>query len=226
MKRRNEKQFFRHFLLFGVVSCMCFAGYGCESTDHALILGTEQTQIEESIEGEEPDEQNNMVSQIEGLAQSVESKDEQAETANDRIYVHVCGQVKDPGVYELAMGSRKYDAVEAAGGFLEDADEAYINLAQVLTDGEQLYVPCIGEELRDVSKEGASGKNDADKRMNLNTADEDALCSLPGIGASRAKEIIAYRETHGGFKDVREIMNVSGIKESVYEKISELVTAE
>ena len=226
MKRRNEKKFLSHILLVGMLVCGCFAEYGCESTDHALTLGTDRTEIEQSVDVQESNEQGSMASQIEGTAQTYESKDERAETISDRIYVHVCGCVKDPGVYELAMGSRRYDAVEAAGGLLDDADEACINLAQVIADGEQIYVPCVGENLRSSMEQGMAGKKDADGRVNLNIADEDVLCSLPGIGASRAKDIIAYRETHGGFKDIREIMNVSGIKENLFEKICELVTVE
>ena len=138
------------------------------------------------------------------------------------IYVHVCGAVLNPGVVEIPAGSRAQAAVDAAGGFAEAADTAYVNLAAPIADGEQLYIPTKeeAEELRKNQAVAASGM------VNLNTADVKLLCTLPGIGESRAGDIIAYRQQNGGFTDTKEIMQVPGIKANTYDKIKDLITAD
>lgn len=144
------------------------------------------------------------------------------------IVVYVCGCVQNPGVYELPEGSRVCDGLEAAGGFSEGADESRINLAGILSDGDMVFFPKAGEELA----EGASdyiadheGEGTSGTLININTAGEQALCTLPGIGSSKAQAIIKYREEHGSFKDIRDIMNVNGIGESLYNRIKDLICA-
>ena len=139
------------------------------------------------------------------------------ETAEARIFVHVCGAVRDPGLKELPAGSRVFDALELAGGFAEDADEAAVNLAGFLKDGQQLYFPAVGEQVQSAAAEG---------KLDLNQADEAALRSLPGIGESRAKAICQYRREHGDFTKVEELMQVPGIKEAIYLQIKDLVTVQ
>ena len=138
------------------------------------------------------------------------------------VVVHICGAVVSPGVYELPPGSRIIDAVNLAGGLSDEADESYVNLAGVPADGEQIFIPTYeeAESLRKIPQEGsmASGK------VNINTADKSLLCSLPGIGDTRAADIIAYRQEHGGFAVIEDIMQVSGIKEAGFQKIKELIT--
>ncbi len=138
------------------------------------------------------------------------------------IYVHVCGAVLNPGVVEIPAGSRAQAAVDAAGGFAEAADTVYVNLAAPIADGEQLYIPTV-EETEEIRKNQAAA---ASGRVNLNTADVKLLCTLPGIGESRAGDIIAYRQQKGRFIDTKEIMQVPGIKASIYEKIKDLITAD
>ncbi len=138
------------------------------------------------------------------------------------IYVHVCGAVLNPGVVEVPAGSRAQAAVDAAGGFAEAADTAYVNLAAPIADGEQLYIP-TKEEAQELRKNQAAATSGI---VNLNTADVKLLCTLPGIGESRAGDIIAYRQQKGGFTDTKEIMQVPGIKASTYEKIKDLITAD
>lgn len=137
------------------------------------------------------------------------------------IYVHVCGAVASPGVVELREGSRAQAAVEAAGGFAEDADVSFVNLAAPVEDGEQLYIPTKEE----AAEKRVSEKEEESGLIDLNTADKELLCTLPGIGASRADDIIAYRQKTGGFADPEELMQVPGIKEATYEKLKSLVTA-
>ncbi|MCR5655715.1 MAG: helix-hairpin-helix domain-containing protein [Lachnospiraceae bacterium] len=141
------------------------------------------------------------------------------------IYVHVCGAVLSPGVYELPVGARLCDAVESAGGFETGASEDALNLASVLTDGQQVYVPTKAEILAGWEG-GAAGVipgQEDDGLVNINTAEVEELCSLPGIGESRAEAIIAYRQEHGGFGTVEEIMQVTGIKEGMFAKIKDMI---
>lgn len=138
--------------------------------------------------------------------------------ADRQICVHVCGRVRCPGVVMLPEGSRAWEAVQAAGGFAQDAQEETVNLAAALRDGEQLYIPAVGEVLPE------SGDESGDGPVNLNTADAARLQTLPGIGESRAADILAYRERSGGFQSPEEIMQVPGIKESIYEKIKDKIT--
>ena len=147
----------------------------------------------------------------------LEDTEEKAEhTQNiECIYVYVCGAVNQEGVYELPTGSRVYEAIEMAGGFREDADSRSVNQAQVLSDEERIYVPVIGEE---------NIVEESDGRININKASKEELMTLPGVGASRADSIIKYREEHGRFQSVEDIMLVSGIKEGLYEKIKDLIT--
>lgn len=147
-------------------------------------------------------------------------------------YVHICGEVKRPGVYKLAAGSRVYEAVELAGGFCESAAQGYVNQAALLEDGMKIVIP---SEL-DLPKDWELTQKDAgiypkadeagtkEQKVNLNTASIEQLCTLPGIGESRAKSIIAYREAHGGFDSPEEIMQVEGIKEGAYSKIKDKIS--
>lgn len=140
----------------------------------------------------------------------------------DTVWVHICGEVQAPGVYELEAGSRICDALLAAGGFTEAADPEFYNLAELLADGMQIVVP-DRESARERETERKSGP-ETDGRININTATMEMLCTLPGIGESRARDIIAWREKHGGFSRPEQIMEVSGIKQAVYDKIRDLIT--
>lgn len=134
---------------------------------------------------------------------------------NGDIYVCVCGAVNREGVYQLPAGSRIYEAIELAGGFREDAAIAEVNQAEVLQDEARLYVPTIAETVSD--------ETENDGKINLNKATKEELMTLPGVGASRAASIIQYRNENGGFKNIEEIMQISGIKEGLFEKIKDLI---
>lgn len=155
--------------------------------------------------------------------------DEQKETEDDTICVYVCGFVNSPGVYNMSSGERIADAIIAAGGMSEDADVNYLNQALKLTDGLKIYVPGKDETAEDFVPEeiqindGSTGLVQ-DGKVNINTADKDELMSLSGIGESRALAIIEYREQNGFFKNIEDIMNVSGIKDAMFEKICDYIT--
>lgn len=146
-----------------------------------------------------------------------------------KIVVYICGAVKKPGVYEFKSGSRVYDAVKAADGFKKHAVKTAINQARYLEDGEQISIPTIKEFKTNSSKEEIKQDKTAsspanDKLININTASASELTSLSGIGQSRADAIIEYRETNGSFKDISDIMKISGIKEGVFNKIKNKIS--
>lgn len=126
------------------------------------------------------------------------------------IYVHVLGSVEHPGLYVLAPGARLVDAVAAAGGTTANADLAAVNLARVLADGEQVPIPAVGAR----PASGAPAAPD-DGVVDLNTADEGALESLPRIGPALAERIIAWRDEHGPFRSVDDLLAVPGIGEKL-----------
>lgn len=156
-----------------------------------------------------------------------EEKEEETEDSaieeNEDIYVHVCGEVNQPGVYCLPAGSRLYEAIEAAGGLKEGAAAESLNQAQEAKDGQQIYVPSIEESL----KEGVSGEGEpaeaSDGKINLNTAAKEQLMTLTGIGEAKAAAIIRCREENGGFQSIEELMEVEGIKEGVFNKIKDQI---
>lgn len=147
------------------------------------------------------------------------------------IYVYICGEVANPGVYELSEDSRIYEAVDAAGGFTENAARESINLASKVSDGMQITI-YNKEEAASLPAGGTSaGKNSGQDQMlgssslvNLNTATKEELMTLKGIGESKAEDIIRYREKSGGFKKIEDIMKISGIKEAGFQKIKDSIT--
>lgn len=128
------------------------------------------------------------------------------------IAVHVKGAVEEPGLYWLAPDSRVDDAVQAAGGALPEADLDNVNLAAFVSDGSQLYVPFAGE-----SEDAVSGP------LNINTATEAQLEALDGIGETKARAIVEYRESHGDFASVEQLTRVDGIGDATLDKIREQI---
>ena len=149
------------------------------------------------------------------------SDDSTKDDSNTDIYVHICGAVINPGVYQVPVGTRVYQALELAGGSSDDAYLSGINLADKLADGQKVYIPAEGE-----NAEGILSTDSGDVQsvmININTASEAELMTLPGIGQSRAKDIINYRVKNGLFESIDDIMKVSGIKEAAFEKIKDLI---
>lgn len=136
------------------------------------------------------------------------------------LYVHVSGAVASPGLYRLTDGSRVVDAIAAAGGFAEKADETGVNLARLVSDGEQLVVPVEGEQ--PPASGGAGSKGDG--RVNLNTATTTELDTLPRIGPAMAERIIQWRDANGRFTSVEDLLAVPGIGEKMLESLRDLVT--
>lgn len=139
------------------------------------------------------------------------------------IYVYVCGQVADPGVYPLEEDSRVFQAVEMAGGILPEGDPSSVNLAETIHDGQKIYIPSF-EEAETWKETEVLQTNVSDERININLASKDMLMTLPGIGESKAEAIIAYRQEMGPFDSTEALMNVPGIKEGVYSKIKDRIS--
>lgn len=161
-----------------------------------------------------------------------EQTSREAEAATEAaLYVYVCGAVKTPGVYEVSAGARVEDAVQAAGGFTEEADREAWNLARRLSDGEQIRIP-TREETEEAGgssawQAGASVGEPAGEDsalVNINTAGLEELMTLSGIGMSKAQAIIDYREQEGPFAAIEDVMRVSGIKEGAFQKIKDHIT--
>lgn len=145
----------------------------------------------------------------------------------EKIIIHITGCVKEPGIIEIAEGSRINDAVELAGGLTEDADITNVNLAYVLEDGMKIKIPSINDEENEIYIIGDVESNETNQSnglININKATQEELDELPGIGPSIALKIIQYREENGEFKSIEDIKNVSGIGDSKYSDIEELIT--
>ena len=171
------------------------------------------------------------------LAPETTEDADKADRASGKCYVYVCGEVAEPGVYVLETGDRIYEAVEMAGGMTADAGTCAVNLAESVYDGLMVYIP-DSEEAAEMAGsmtsadssvrngEGTSGGTAAspeDGRLNLNTASLAELMTLSGIGQTKAQAVVNYRDAHGGFSSVEEIMNVDGIKEGLYNRIRDQI---
>lgn len=211
----------KHKILLGMLVLAGCLLFGCERRRTELF--TEEKQDTEEA----------------GAASGQEEQELQSSqqiTTSQTVFVHVCGAVENPGVYEFTGDARVYQAVEAAGGFLPEACEEYVNQAEVLTDGKRLYIP-TEDEVRDLSQAGKDTLTEelllqpdretdqADGLVNINTASMEELCTLPGIGEGKARHIISYRESTGKFEQIEDIMKVEGIKEGLFGKIRDLITA-
>lgn len=155
--------------------------------------------------------------------QQTETPENEDPVIESTVMIDMKGQVANPGVYELAPGSRMQDAIDAAGGFTVEADSRAINLALIVADETSLYVPATGEEtvLPAPAQTASAGGSSL---ININQATETELMELPGIGPSKAAAILAYREEAGSFKTPEELTEVTGIGDKTFEKLKELIT--
>lgn len=178
--------------------------------------------------------------EIDSLDDSTDNLDLEKES---KIIVHVTGAVKNAGIVKIDEGSRISDAIEAAGGFADDADISQINLAYQIEDGQKIYIPSINDEKTDgsekvlekeyvtdeagddviVEEESLNIKSKESKKININTAEQTELEEIPGVGASTAQKIIEYRKTNGKFKNIEDIKNVNGIGDSKFENMKEKI---
>lgn len=161
------------------------------------------------------EEQSEKIEKGESNTQAVTTEENSAS-----IFVHVCGAVKKPGVYELQNEARVCDAIKAAGGLKKKAADTEVNQAQALTDGEQIRVPYKTDDGESTISTGSGAKSG---KISINRATAEELMTLPGIGSSKAESIIRYREEHGGFQKIEDIKNIQGIKDGVFNKIADYI---
>lgn len=196
-----------------LILCMTAVNTGCQKkqeTDFILENPKEHTDNEKQTEGNKDIKEG--------------KSDSEKEKSTENIFVYVCGAVQKPGVYEFLPGQRICDAIAPAGGLSEQAAGDSLNQAEVLSDGQMLRVLTTEEVAAATVQPGQeTAESSRDGRVDINTADASALMSLPGIGQSKADAIIAYRNEHGAFKAPEELMNISGIKEGVYQKIKDSI---
>lgn len=231
--------------VFGMVLC-AFLG-ACGEKEELVLLPSQESihgelgcfadtasgQTDTSEQQDTSEKQDEVFEQSDTASKQLDAENgagtTEAGSTKASIFVHVCGAVARPGVVELPEGSRADDALHAAGGFLEDAARDFVNLAARVEDGQKLYFPAKeeAEELMAAAKTSQQAETaKEDGTVNINTADKEKLCTLPGIGESRAEDIIAYREKNGGFGRIEEIMNVPGIKEGAYDKLKARIRTE
>lgn len=146
------------------------------------------------------------------------------EDLSNTIKVYITGQVRSPGVIEIEEGSRLIDAIELAGGMLDEADRDRINLALKVQDEGMYRIPKIGEEIEEGSTQEIATMPGNQAKVNINRASAEELQTLHGIGPAKAKAIIEYREDQGLFKDIEDIKKVSGIGEKTFEQIQDSIT--
>ncbi len=236
-----------------VVNAICF---GCGSRK-AQGIEVKKEQITENVQATEDFVETFELTVKRATQEAVQSQtptgkvnDNENEAASTEVVVYVCGAVNNPGVYTLNGAPRMKDAVEAAGGMNEQADQNVLNLAQYISDGQMIRIPAIGEvtDTQDwvVQQSSGDGQNktnpssdslgnssgsnrsdgswgnvedNSDDKVDLNSADIKELMTIPGVGQAKAEAIIQYREEHGRFEKVEDIMQVSGIKEGSFAKM-------
>ncbi len=172
-------------------------------------IPTENIMIESTTEIEREENTDNLIEE---------------NVTTSEIYVHICGEVNTPGVYIVKENSRLIDLVELAGGLTKDATNS-VNLAQIVSDGQRIEILSVEDEKNLLKNNSIPEENKISSNLvNINTATINELMTLTGIGSSKAKSIISYRDSNNGFKSIEELMNIEGIKEGVFNKIKDSIT--
>lgn len=185
------------------------------------------------------DSENQYAENQNGENQNDENQYGKIQDTEEKIVIHIMGEVKNPGVITLNSGARIVDAIEKAGGATQEADIDAVNLAYVLQDGQKINIPNKKDREKNQAQEyitSESGNNviikgnetsegkGVKKKVNINEASQSDLETLPGIGESIASRIIEYREQNGKFTKTEDLQNVKGIGDSKYNKIKDLIT--
>lgn len=198
-KQRRYKSWMKGMFSASLVCSFLTILTGCGFAKTGTPTAGTESVIQETVDAEESDGATEQVSEL---------------------AVYVCGAVQAPGVYHLEQGSRIVDAITVAGGFDEEADTTSLNQAERLEDGQKLYVPTLEE----VQKSNSGPQEVTEDKIDINHATKEQLMTLAGIGPSKAEEILAYREEHGGFQSIEELKQINGIKDGVFEKIKDSIT--
>ncbi len=226
---------YRKGLLVLAAAAACFLSEGCSRTENdgfkELELAGEELAAYSGSTNDNSGDTDGWEETDKSAPDGGQSREDEAGQETDSAFVYVCGAVCSPGVYELKSGARVFEAIELAGGMTEEAAQEIINQARVVSDGERIYVPTT-EEAESYAEgtgvdgmevtEGTDGKEQG--KININTAGKDELMTLNGIGEAKAQSILTYREEHGKFSSIEDLMKIEGIKEGVFSKIKEDIT--
>lgn len=166
------------------------------------------------------EDENDILDLLEKEESNLELTSENIEEETTYI-VDIKGEVNRPGVYEVNTTSRVNDVIQLAGGFTDEADQNFVNLAQKVQDEMVIIIPKIGEEHQILS--GSSNMTIDDSRVNINQASKEELETLPGIGPAKAQAILDFREENGSFKEVEDLLQVNGIGEKTLENLIEYI---
>lgn len=205
LKKLNKKLILLTVMITNTFLCMIFS-CGCDKQINKVSLTEKSVNIEES------------------------TKDMQEKTAarTGNIYVYVSGAVKKPGVYVVKEGSRVFQVIKLAGGMIKSARKDCLNQAETVIDGQNIkvftkeqYAEIIQNETKNILIENNKIN---EGKININNADVALLMQLTGIGETKAKAIVSYREEHGNFSKIEEIKNVSGIGDSTFSNIRSNIT--
>ncbi len=239
----------KRYVKICILVVTCFVLAGCDKKESEVVLSpvsgvsAESVSVEPNVKTDISDISDSSTD-VNNSSISNSATYQESDQIDASIIVHVCGAVTIEGVYELPAGSRVVDAVKAAGGFSEDADSAFVNQAAALTDGMKIRIPTVqeveaGQNIDNVADDTSAAEtmisngltaddsgnsSSSDGLVNINTASKEQLCEIPGIGESRADSIISYRQEHGKFNSIEDIMQVSGIKEKYFTKIKDYIT--
>ena len=205
MKVKNKQNVILVTVIIFIVLVFSISNYIKQQKIYILSNGVSENTVEDNSE-------NNRIEQSE----------------MDKIVVHIEGEVVNPGVYKLDKTSRVFDAIDAAGGLLDDADRKMVNLAKKISDEEYIYIPNKNEEdinhqYRENLLTGTSTIENTNL-ININKANIIELKELPGIGDVLAGRIIEYRSDKGEFKSIEELKNVNGIGDKKFDDIKDKVT--
>jgi competence protein ComEA len=228
----------KKLVMIGIIcGLLAIAGfsYSCmfkrkESTTFVSSMENTERQEEQQNSQVQKEHQSLQMQDIPENSEVIESeKDPDESDGEELFYIHICGAVMKPGVYRIAGEARLCEVIGMAGGLTQDADGDYINQAQIVMDGQRIYIPAKKEtkELSAGDYIGGDSKEqtgDNGGLININKATKNELMELPGIGQAKADCIIEYREKKGNFETVEELMEVSGIKEGLFNRISSNVT--
>lgn len=210
----------------------------CKSRDDGLVAVYEDETVASDLSGNvtdgETEREGESATESESETETVTLQVDDGSIDTDSavikdIKVYVCGAVQRPDVYEISADSRIVDAVSAAGGFAIDAYPEAMNLAETVSDGSRIYVPtkeevdALAVVYSDTGIGSGDTTSDSTGRVNINTATLEELTTLPGIGDTRARAIIDYREQNGAFGNIEDIMQVTGIKEKSFSKIKDSI---
>ena len=153
-------------------------------------------------------------------------KTEESTTLEAVIFVDIKGEVKKPGVYQMKVGDRVKDAIDAAGGLTAEADSQKVNLAQRVEDQMVIVVPKVGEEAEAIPAGATSKEASKEEKVNINTATVEELKTLKGVGQKKAEAIIEYRKKNGSFKTKEDLMKVRGIGKKLFESFEERIVTQ